>query len=328
MNISDDELDRLFRAAAPVPPDSDSRLGATAIAIREGIIRGTWKPASRASRRRLRWAAVTTAAAAAVVAVLVVVNVLAPSQQAVALAPPPLQYTAAGSVEDVIRDAHVALAASPDVSQSPGTRSVGWGWDAEMATGDVEIVPQVVTFTWAPGEPSTTTIVAGDSYWLDDELPEGVGPSPYEPGELIDRVVTPADEFALPPDALNLSGASPTALTKALVAFGATPESSSGELFAAVTGLMGYWTLSDEQHAVLLDLLVDAGGLTVLGETEDRLGRGVIGIQVSSVIPERVETMFVSIDTGRIVGMESELVKPIGELPLGVITYTMWDAPD
>ncbi|WP_261987730.1 MULTISPECIES: hypothetical protein [Microbacterium] len=39
---------------------------------------------------------------------------------------------------------------------------------------------------------------------------------------------------------------------------------------------MSYWTLTDEQHATLIDMLVDAGGLTVLGESQDRLGRDVV----------------------------------------------------
>lgn len=327
MNPSDADLDRLFRAANPDPKRGDVRLTATEISLRESIIRGeTQKRHSRRPRRGLFWAGLTTATAAVVVIALVAVGVLNPAQQAVALTPPPLSYAAASPLDEVMGEAETALRTPPDTAQVPGVHSVVWGWSAQMDTDEVEIVPQDVTFTWAPGQGSRTTIVAGESYWSENERPDGVGPSPYSPGDLIDEVVTPAEEFTLPADALNLTGSSPADLEKALVVFGATPDASSGELFAAVTGLLDYWTLSDEQHATILKLLDDAGGLTVRGETTDRLGRDVIGVQVSQVIPERRETFFISEDTGRIVGMESEIIKPLDGLPLGVITYAMWDA--
>lgn len=326
MSYSDEDLDRLFRAALPARRPTDAPLDARAIATRESIIRGTRVSPRRRPRRRFVWAGVTTATAAVVIALLVAVNILTPAQPAVALTPPALHYTPAGSVSDVLADAQQALLAPPDVAQASAVRSVMWGWNVEMASKDVEIVPQEVTLDWDPLTGSTTTIVAGESYWSDHERPEGVDPSPYEPGELIDQVVTSAEDFTLAPDAADLRGSSKADLEKALAVFGATGESSSGELLSAITGLLQYWTLDDRQHSTLLQLLDDAGDLTVLGETEDRLGRDVIGMQVSQVIPERQETLFISVDTGRIVGMESELVEPLDGLPLGVILYTMWDA--
>ncbi|MEV7610381.1 hypothetical protein AB0N61_12950 [Microbacterium sp. NPDC089320] len=326
MSYSDDDLDRLFRAAAPARRPVDAPLDARAIATRESIIRGARVSDRNRPRRGFVWAGVTTATAAVVIALLVAVNVLTPSQSAVALMPPPLEYTPAGSVSEVLSGAERDLLAPPDVVQASTVHSVTWGWNVEMASANVEIVPQETTFEWSPDGGSTSTTVAGDSYWSDNERPDGVEPSPYQPGELIDRVVTPADAFTLAPDAVTLRGSSTADLERALAVFGATDESSSGELLSAVAGLLQYWTLDDEQHATLLRLLDEAGGLTVLGETEDRLGRDVIGVRVAQVIPEREETFFLSADTGRIVGMESELVKPLNGLPTGVILYTMWDA--
>lgn len=319
MSYSDDDLERLFRAAQPPQRPLDAR----AIAIREDIIHGRSR---RRTRPGLIWAGLTTATAAAIVAVLVTVSVLSPTQNAVALTPPPLTYTSAASLDDVLEDADLILPAEPDITQSSSVHSVTWGWNVDMGSKHVEIVPQDIAFEWDKDTGSTTTVVAGESPWLDGERPEGIDPSPYKPGELIDRVVTPAENFTLAPDAANLAGASTADLEAALAVFGATPESSSGELLSAITGLLQYWTLSDEQHATLLRLLDEAGGLTVRGETTDRLGRDVIGIAVSQVIPERQETVFISTETGRIVGMESELVQPLDGLPLGVILYTMWDA--
>lgn len=324
MNVSDDELDRLLRAANPAP-HRDDRLSAAHIAIREGIIRGSHPTRSRRPRKTLFWAGLTTAVATAAAAVIAV-SVLSPTGQAVALTPPPLEYRTSGSLAEVVDDAEQALLAPPDVEQESRVHSVSWGWSVDIEQGNVEVVPQDITFVWAPGETATSTIVAGDSYWSDAERPADVEPSEYQPGDLIDKVVIPPEDFTLPAEAATLSGSSPEDLKPALAVFGATPESSSGELLAAIIGLMQYWTLSDEQHATLLRLLVDAGDVQVLGETTDRLGRDVIGLRVASTTPERVEAVLVSVETGRIVGTESELVKPLDTLPVGVISYTMWDA--
>lgn len=328
MSYSDDDLDRLFRAGVSAPPtDVAPPPDAKAVAVRESIIRGTYRPTRRRRRPALVWAGAATATAAVVVATLVAVNVLTLTQTAVALTPPALTYADAPPLEEVLDTAERELLASPDIPQASAVTSVIWGWNVDMGSKHVEIVPQEVTFEWAPGGGSSSVAVAGDSFWSDNERPEGVEPSPYEPGEVINSVVTPAEDFTLAADAMNLHGSSATDLESALAVFGATPSSSSGQLLAAATGLLQYWTLDDKQHATLLQLLDGAGELTVRGNTVDRLGRDVIGVKVSQVIPERQETFFISVDTGRIVGVESEIIEPLNGLPLGVITYTMWDAP-
>lgn len=328
MNISDDELDRLFRAARPAPKQDDDGVSAAHIAIREDIIRGTARPRRprQRPRRTLVWAGLTTAVASIAAVAVIAVNVLAPTGQAVALTPPPLEYRSSGSLSEVADDAEQALLAPPDVEQESRVHSVSWGWSVDVAQGHIEVVPQDITFVWAPGETATSTIVAGDPYWSDAERPADVEPSEYRPGDVIDEVVIPPEDFTLPAAAATLSGSAPEDLEPALAAFGAAPDSSSGELLAAIIGLMQYWTLSDEQHATLLGMLVNAGDVQVLGETTDRLRRDVIGLRVASTIPERIDTVFISVETGRIVGTESELTEPLDTLPAGVISYTMWDA--
>ncbi|MFK3677990.1 hypothetical protein ACI2IP_09665 [Microbacterium sp. NPDC090218] len=326
MNRQDEELDRLFRAARPTDATRDRPLGAAEIALRESIIRGTVRAPKRTARPRLIWAGVTTAVATLAIAVLVTINVLTPNQQAVALTPPPLEYSAAGSVADVVRDAEAALSDSPGPAQESHVESVVWGWSVESEQQRIESVPQEITFDWGVGKTATTTIVAAHSSWGDGDLPPGVKPSPYRPGEIIDEVVTPPEDFDAPAALTSLTGDSREAMLAALGAFGATENSSSGEMLTAIDGLMQYWTLSNAQHAALLELLIDAGDVKVLGATNDRLGRDVIGLQVSSMIPERTDTVFISRDTGRLVGAENELDEPRDGLPAGVISYAMWDA--
>ncbi|MDF2506529.1 MAG: hypothetical protein K0Q52_388 [Microbacterium sp.] len=326
MNRHDDELDRLFRAARPADVRSDRPLGAPEIALRENIIRGAVRAPKRRARPRIIWAGVTAAVATLAVAVLVTLSVLSPAQQAIALTPPPLPYSTAGSMSDVVIDAERALSASSGPEQASHVESVVWGWSAEIEQQRIESVPQEITFDWGEGETATTTIVAADSYWPEGDRPPGVEPSPYRPGEIIDEVKTAPEDFDAPAELTSLTGDSREELFAALGAFGVSESSSSGELLAAIDGLMQYWTLSNAQHAELLEILIDADDVEVLGATRDRLGRDVIGLQVSSTIPERTDTVFISRDTGRLVGVESELIEPRDGLPAGVISYAMWEA--
>lgn len=327
MTYSEADLDRLFRAASPVPRHRASRVTTADQEVRDRIVHGLDLRPAQWQRLPRFWAGVATAtAAAAAVATLVAFSLLTPLQSAVAVTPPPLQYSSAPALSEVLNSAHARLSEHPHVAQQPRVQSVTWAWNADMAAESVEIVPQKVTFEWGAGAPATATITAAESYWAGDRLPDGIKPSQYRPGDVIDRIITMPEDMSLPPEVVDLHGSDVTSMTAALTAFGSTSQSMSGEVLAATAGLMQYWTLDDAQHATLLDLLSDAGGVTVRGETVDRLGRAVVGLRVSAVTPERSETVFVSVETGRIVGMESELIAPVEGLPLGVIIYTMFDA--
>jgi hypothetical protein len=326
MNVSDDELDRLFRAANPATTERFAALTAREIAVREGIIRGTFET-SRTRRRRSGWAwgGLTAAVASIAVVAVIAVNVLGPTQSAVALTPAPLQYANAQPLSAVVSDAQQRLDMPDDVVQQSRVRTVGWGWDIDIAEEHVEVVPQEATFEWSPETGSVSTVVAAASYWADGERPKGITPSPYEPGDVISEVVTSAEDLDIPTGVVTLKGSSREQLFSALADLGATPESSSGELLLAIGQLLSYWTLTDEQHATLMRMLVDAGGVTVLGETKDRLGREVIGLRVTDDDSNYRNTLLVSEDTGRIVGMENELTTPMEFIPAGVVGYTLWD---
>lgn len=326
MSISDDDLDRLFRAANPAPAGDYASLRAEDIALRENIIRGTVAPArARPPRRGWAWAGATTAVASLVIATIVVVSVFLPSQQAVALTPPPLQYSNAQPLDEVVEDALDDLDRPGGPEQESRVESLSWGWSIDMAEESIEIVPQYATFTWSPEAGSSTRIVAGESLWDDDERPEGIADSPYEPGEVISEVSTPPDEFIAPPAVLALDGADRPQLEAALESLGAPAGASSGQLLVAIGQLMSFWTLTDDQHATLIDMLVDAGGVVVLGETTDRAGRPVVGLRVADETSPYQDTVLISAKTGRIVGMENELTEPMDFIPAGVVGYTLWD---
>ena len=130
--LTDEELDRVYRAANPASrPESDG-LTAREIAVREKIIRGS-RPHPARPRRRWALAGLPVAAAAAAVAVLVAVNVLSPGQQASALGPPPLDYAPAGTLSSVISTAEGQLLSAPDVAQESRVSTVGWAWNVDMS---------------------------------------------------------------------------------------------------------------------------------------------------------------------------------------------------
>ncbi|GAA3661529.1 hypothetical protein [Microbacterium marinilacus] len=327
MSTREDDLDRLFRAAAPERRSAATARSAADVRLRESIIRGAAAPRRAASRTRTRalWAGASTAVAAVTIGVLAAVGVLSPSPRAVALTPPPLQYSDAGSLDDVLDDALVTLAAQDGPEQERQVQTIVWAWSAEIEQEHVEVVPQEITYEWTEDGGARTTIVAAPSFWDDGDRPDGVDASPYEPGELIDEVVTEPADFAVPEGITGLSGSSRDEISAALEVFGWTDGASSGELLVAFDGLLQHWTLSNAQEATMLEMLRDAGGLEVRGTATDRLGREVVGIGVASTSEDQEDTVLIDAETGRLAGVENELTEPVDPLPAGVISYTLWD---
>lgn len=327
MSIRDDELDRLFTAGNPAPSKDFEALRAKDIALRENIIRGTVTSGRRPAAQRPRtWAGLATAVAGVAVAAIVAVTVFSPTQQAAAeLTPPRLEYAEAGTLSEVVDDAQDALREPGGPEQESHVDYLTWGWSIDIAEEHIEVVPQEITTDWAPGEAAVTTVTAGESYWDENQRPSRIAPSPYEPGEVISRAeMTPA-EFNAPEAVVALDSPSEDDLAAALQAFGAEDDASSGQVLIAIGGLFDYWTLTDAQHATLIDMLVDAGGVSVLGQTTDRIDREVIGLRVTDDSSPYLDTVLISKETGRIVGVENELTAPQEFIPAGVVGYTLWD---
>lgn len=326
MGISDDELDSLFRAANPARIHDDPSAPARAIAIRESIIRGTFQPRRRRrTRRGWAWGGMTVAVASIAAVTVVTTSVFGVGQSAVALTPPPLEYSHAQPLPVVMALAQAKLDLPDDIAQQPRVATLGWAWSIDMATEHIEVVPQEVTFDWSPETGSISTVRAATPYWVDGDRPKDLAPSPYAPGDVISEVVTSPQDLDIPPGVMTLTGSSRDDLYAALTEFGVSRDSTSGELVLAIGQLLNYWTLTDEQHATLISILVDAGGVTVLGDSTDRLGRDVTGLRTTDDGSDYQNTLLISRDTGRIIGMENELTKPMDFIPAGVVGYTMWD---
>ena len=79
----------------------------------------------------------------------------------------------------------------------------------------------------------------------------------------------------------------------------------------------------------MLDILADADGVEALGTTADRLGRQAAGLRVITTDGAASDVVLLSLDTGRIIGVErTNLVA--NDLIAGgaIISYTMWDVDE
>ena len=102
---------------------------------------------------------------------------------------------------------------------------------------------------------------------------------------------------------------------------------TAGEIVTATESVFGLWTLTDEQHAKIISLLLNSPGSVALGESTDRGGRPVFGVGTDFAQSEIRYTVLISAETGRIVGLEaSPLADIVPDIPAGSVTsYTLWD---
>ncbi|WP_460784225.1 hypothetical protein [Microbacterium tumbae] len=318
--LDDDELTRLLVEANPARTPRDARPDDAARRMRRQIIADAPRPQRRRGvSRKAAWAGV---AAAAVAGAVVVLGIVAPGGAAVAVTPMPLVFTDAGSVEDVIARADALLAdgAGPETPVRE-VESVTWSLAVDVDEQHSEIVPQWTTLTWNEDFSGGLTVLAGEAYW-----PSDVGAEQAEavPGDevLVDMEFEPG-QFNTP--VVQPPGESTDDVVAMLRAFGMPADPSSGDVMIALFTALDQWTLTDVQHARLLDYLVSRGGVEMLGSTTDRLGRPVDAVRVEA---ERgvSDTVLLSQQTGRIVGVETEQTEGDGIIPAGaVVSYRLWD---
>ncbi|MDQ1084982.1 MULTISPECIES: hypothetical protein [Microbacterium] len=324
--MTDDDLRRAMRRLdtattpldAPLPLDAERRL-------REIV----GHPRDRTRRRTVTWGS----AAAAVVLVLTIVTgvIWMPAPSASALTPKPLVYTAvADDASRVIADAQERLARSTS-PLSPERRSLSLGWYFSGSPDDAEATVfrrEWVDLRWnenLSGSIITTAAEAtdadGDTVPADDPTPGTVvGDLQFVQNQFSPLVRTPPAPTAEAMRAIILAST------------GAPEPLAAGDVMLGVRSLQSEWTLTGTQQAALLDVVAAAPGLRVLGTTEDRLGRPVVGLGGIASGPANADvSLLISTETGRIVGYESALTEdnPNLKLPAGSITdYILWDVRD
>ncbi|WP_102192795.1 hypothetical protein [Microbacterium aurantiacum] len=317
-------LDQVLMDADPARTPRDAKPDAEALAIRDRIISGEIKP-KRDRAVGVRWA--TAVAAFVVVAGVAAFAAFSSQGQAVAGTPDPLTFTGSSTVEQIVDDAQMALAATPGPPEPLRfVRTAWWGYSIDMTMEESKIVPQLSTLSWEADQSGRVTIVEGEPYDPDDAA-ANVNAEVSSSGEVVTELIMEPGQFGSP--IADPPGPSAEDMRAMLTALGVPADPSAGELMRGISDAVGQWTLTNEQEGHLLDLVASTGGATALGETTDRLGRPVAGISVPSPNLAATEVILISLETGRIVGMETTSVKGDDVLPKGaIIAYRLWDMTD
>ncbi|TQJ31067.1 hypothetical protein [Microbacterium sp. SLBN-146] len=331
--MNDEQLDRMLRASAPVPPHSGDSLTLRQQTILASIVEQT--PRRQTPRtRRLALTLLTPLAAALAILTVLSVSLLTifGTSPAAAWGPAPLVYQGTtATVEETVTTATQLLRASGEPAVAERTSaSTAWNLSVDEAGSPeqvLSILPIVTELTWAADLSGRMVTIAGEPFPADGGESAVPDDDTWAPGAVIDdRVYGPGEYPAAFPDAADLD-ADDIAQLYALVA--PDPQYPGDALFA-VAGLLTEWTLTADQHADLLEGLLVYEGLRPLGTTTDRLGREVVGIAAPGA-DEREATLLLSASTGRIVGVERTVLSPDDALgvPDGtVISYTLWKDPE
>ncbi|MFT3797545.1 hypothetical protein [Microbacterium sp.] len=327
----DDRIRDLFRRIDPARTPIDAELTSEQLLVRDRITAttGTTRP-----RPRRWWPALLMPAAAAAAVVLIVLwsvaSPLAPAEQAAAATPPRLTFVDDGrSVEEVVADATAALAASAGPAEARrGAVTTGWYYQVDDVGGEQQsttILPQTSVFEWAEDQSGSMTVYVGEPYWPDlsdaplpDDLPEPgsvLWSMDYAPGEAQMPDTAPPDDTA-------------EGVLRFLTDFGLSDSADGFTLVTAIESVQQAWTLTNAQHAAMLSLLPQAHGVTVLGTTTDRAGRPVAALSVQAPRGGSQLHLFLSSETGRIVGTEVYVTEANEVFPAdAIISYSMWDLP-
>lgn len=313
-------LDRVLTDADPARTPRDAHPDAAALMVRDRIIRNARAP--RRSRAVVfGWAAgLATAAAAAVVAVAVLV----PQGQAVADGLDPLDFSSAESTAATVESAQESLAANDGpVAPERLVRSANWAFDISGSTGETEVVPQLTVLQWEPDLSGRMTSISGVPYDPADAT-ANLGAEVSSSGKVtVDLPIEPGQFATAVPDAF---GSSEQEVGAALSAFGMPAEPTGAEVLTAMTTMLQQWTLTNPQQSQLLGILESTGDAEGLGTTVDRLGRSAAGLRVVSDDGAASDVVLVSIDTGRIIGIERTNLESTELIDAGaVVSYTLWD---
>lgn len=316
-------LERVLTQADPARTPRDAKPDAAAERTRDRIIRTAAKPRPQ-RRRALGWASsIATAAAAAVVAVAVLV----PQGAAVAGAPAPLSFSAGESTVETLDTALSTLGATPGPADPERVvRSATWGLDINGNTGATKVVPQLNTLRWEPDLSGRMVSVRGVPYDPTDAS-ANIGAEISSSGQvMVDLPIEPG-QFTTPvPDVF---GDSREDVAAVLTAFGMPSDPTGSDVVSAATSVLEQWTLTNSQESQVLDILADTGGVTALGTTTDRLGRPVAGLRVITPDGAASDVVLLSLDTGRIVGVERTNLIANDMIAVGAImSYTMWDVDE
>lgn len=317
-------LERALADADPARTARDAAPDARAVATRDRILRATAAPKKRRRVKAIGWATGLTAVAASAALAF---SLLAPVAPAVAGTPSPLDFEGSNTVATIVDEAVANLTSTPGpVEPLRMVRTASWGFSVDVGSKTTTVVPQLSTLTWEPDGSGHMTIIEGEPYDPSDAVASNAA-EVKSSGEIVaDFDITP-EEFASP--WLTVPGDSAEDMVAILRAFGMPEKPTAYDVASAITWVLGQWTLTNAQHSELLVLLEEAGGGEALGTSTDRLGRPVTGIRILSPDGAVSDLVLVSLDTGRIIGVERTVLEADEVYPAGaIISYSMWDVDE
>jgi hypothetical protein len=317
-------LERALSDADPARTPRDAAPDARAIALRDRILRQTAAPKKRRRVRALGWA---TGLVAVATAAVVAFAMITPQVAAVAGTPSPLDFEGESTVAGIVEEARDALATSAGPAQAERTvRTASWGFSVDVGMEVTTVVPQLSTLTWEPDGSGRSTVIAGVPYDPADAVANSAA-EVTSSGEVVTDLVMEPGDFATPWTAVPAENGDD--MVAMLRAFGMPDEPSAFDVQSAFTSVLQQWTLTNAQHAELLSVLGKAGDGDALGTSTDRLGRPVSGIRVQSPDGGVSDLILISLETGRIVGVERTVLIADEVFDAGaIISYEMWDVPE
>lgn len=274
-------------------------------------------------------------AGAMVVALLVVLFVAIDRPAAVATTPDPLTLKSTDwTLSSLRRDVAMDEQSKPSPSSRLGATYEGWYLQMEEESSSSLIQPQRIISKPGADGTGTTVVLAGNPI---DSHGQIIDPAPAEavpPGTLLSEMPWTSDEYAVafpavPPatgeamrryliDHLRLQGAE------------IQDPVAGGDYFVAAVSLMQTWTLDGQTQRALIEVLLDAPGLSVAGSTTDRGGREGVVLDVATGTlgnPDFREQIIIDPVEWRVLAVESAVVDGIPEynVPAGAVTsYTLW----
>lgn len=312
-------LDSLLRAATPARTAADAKPSAATLLARDRIMSTAQPLRGRRRAIALGWASGLALATASVIVAAVVMMPQTTARAGAALSSSALSPT----VQGVVDEARADLSASAGPTEPKRfVRTASWNFSVDAGSGELRVFTQLSTISWEADGSGHVVIQnspeqdPADAEWYShSEIPTSGATEefPMLPGEFLTPVTDPPEE--------SLAG-----MQDALDALQMPRDASAFEVVTAVTTLLGQWTLTNPQHAALLSIIEEAGGAEVVPTSRDRLGRPVAGLRVLSADGAVSDVLFVSVDTGRIVGLERTVVKADSLLPAGaILSYQLWD---
>ncbi|MBS1908214.1 MAG: hypothetical protein JST33_17000 [Actinobacteria bacterium] len=346
MPLTDHLLETLIREADPAatPPDTAptaadwallrSMMAAPSVAspartapnrpIRDHLF--TIRRAMKTSRP-LRIAVRTAWIAPALAAVIAIGLAIGPmtAAPAYAMTPPvlvaqPIPQTA----DEVMATSIATLQAAQPRTPTRDAQVVGWAL-RDDGKPDPVITPVWQKWVWDADGTGHLESQAGSPYSVTSDG-KIVAPATGAPGEGSAAEVprqSAARYFAEPP-------ADPMAL-RAYIAqrIDLPADADPMTLWGAISAIRNEWALSPAQQAAALQLLRDAGGVTVLGTVTDRLGRPGIALKVASVKrPQFSATVVLDAGTREIIAADTIYqggsTLKLDVAPGSVIEYKAW----